>query len=327
MIRKSFWRTSQTVLKTTAFFALLAFSASYTAAQEMGNAAKSRANANIYDQQNRQIASSSGILYGIEQTKDVTSVYFLEAVVLMNVKADEYVVSLGAAQTGKTALESEQKVDGQIAQLTGSLTGMNVSAADTFVDFISQTPVYDFAATASGKTATERLTGYETKKNIIIRFRDQAMLRQITNAANRAGIFDVIKIDYVVKDIANMRTRMTEEAAKIIKRKEGLFNTLNIKMRPVAVVEDRFRVLSPDQLYRTYSAYESGEAEGFRRVIEARKVNTSYYQPLDPTVFDLSINPIGIEPVVQATLYLKVKYLPSVAPEAAKETAASATPN
>ncbi len=39
-----------------------------------------------------------------------------------------------------------------------------------------------------------------------------------------------------------------------------------------------------------------------------RKTSTFYYSPLDPAGFDAVINPAGVEPVVQFTLYLKVKY-------------------
>lgn len=286
-----------------------------TAAQEGGNASTygkspERANASTYGTQaQRPRVYSSGVLTTLEP-KDATAAYFLEALVLMNLKADEYTVSFGVAQEGKTALESEQKVDQLIAQFTSSLNGLGIQSGDTFVDFISQNPIYEYAGAASGKTATEKAAGFQTKKNIIVRYKDRNLLRRITNAANQASIFDVIKIDYVVKDIAGMRSRMLDEATKIIKQKEQLFNVLNLKLRPVAVVFEQFQTFNPDDLYQTYTAYESGDVEGYRRVIEKRKSSTSYYEPLDANDFDLAINPIGIEPVVQSTLYLRIKYLP-----------------
>ncbi|MCC6744925.1 MAG: hypothetical protein IT175_13785, partial [Acidobacteria bacterium] len=59
-------------------------------------------------------------------------------------------------------------------------------------------------------------------------------------------------------------------------------------------------------LYKTYTAYEAGEAST-ARVVDRRKTSTSYYDPLSNESFDAVINPAGIEPTVQLTLFLKVR--------------------
>jgi hypothetical protein len=87
-------------------------------------------------------------------------------------------------------------------------------------------------------------------------------------------------------------------------------NLLGIKLKPVAIVQENFQVFTPNELYRTYQAYETGETSGYKKVVEKRKPTTSYYQALNPNDFDMSLNPIGLEPIVQCTLYLRVKYLP-----------------
>jgi hypothetical protein len=62
-------------------------------------------------------------------------------------------------------------------------------------------------------------------------------------------------------------------------------------------------------MYKSYTAYESGSADSYNlRVVRNRKTSTFYYSPLDPAGFDAVINPAGMEPVVQLTLYLKIKY-------------------
>jgi hypothetical protein len=43
-------------------------------------------------------------------------------------------------------------------------------------------------------------------------------------------------------------------------------------------------------------------------VQRARKSRTFFFNPLNADGFDAVINPIVIEPVVQFTLYLRVKY-------------------
>jgi uncharacterized protein YggE len=272
--------------------------------------AQERANAATYGSGETKFTLATGDLASIETTKDVTEIYFLEATVLMNIKADEYVASFGVQGDGQTSLLSEQTVDKKIDALKSKLAALGLS--DTFTDFISQVPYYEYDS--AGKTATEKMKGYKTAKNILIRFKDRNLLRQITNAANAAGIYDLIKIDFVVNDFSGIKSRMMAEAAKIIKSKEQTYSTLGVSLKPVGVMSEKFRTYSPDELYQDYTAYESGSAQGYRRVVQKAKASTAYYSGFDGKDFDLTINQSSLEPNVQAVMYLKVKYLPTVTP-------------
>jgi hypothetical protein len=188
------------------------------------------------------------------------------------------------------------------------LNTLGIQGADIYVDFITQNPVYEYDA--QGKTAKENLIGYQTKKNVSVRYKTDPMLRQITNAANRAGIYDLIKVDYVIANQQEVKMKLMEEAVKAVKRKEEIAGLLGIKLKPVAVIQENFQVYTPNELYKTYQAYETGESSGFKKVVEKRKPTTSYYQALNPNDFDVSINPVGLEPIVQCTFYVRVKYMP-----------------
>ncbi|MBK7706442.1 MAG: SIMPL domain-containing protein [Acidobacteria bacterium] len=292
-MRKGFW-----------IFVILFFVNSFSFGQE-------RSNASTYGNTERRRSLATGELAGSEATKDVTEVFFLEATVLMNVKADEFVASFGVQGEGQTSALSEQSVDTRIDALRSKLGTIGIT--DMFVDFINQAPYYEFDA--SGKVATEKLKGYKTAKNLMIRFKDRGLLRQITNLANAAGIYDLIKIDFVVNDFAGIKQRMLTEATKIIKAKEQTYAGLGITLKPVGVVNEKFNSYSPDELYQDYTAYEAGNTQGYRRVIQKAKASTSYYDGFDGRDFDLTINPAGLEPNVQAVMYLKVKYLPTILPE------------
>lgn len=128
--------------------------------------------------------TASSYLTATESNNSETvQVYYLESSVLINLKTDGYNVVFGVAQEGKTAQESEQKVDAIVDQLIGSLNSLGIQASDVYVDFITQNPIYEYDA--QGKTAKESLTGYQTKKNISIHYKAEAALRQITNAATK----------------------------------------------------------------------------------------------------------------------------------------------
>jgi uncharacterized protein YggE len=284
------------------FFALsiiFAF-ASLALAQESGNS--------VYGggQKRHTPNVNLGNLYSSE-SKDAVSSPFVEAYVLMNVKADEYVAIFGLAQEGPTTADSNGKVDAQLKTFTAALEPLGIKSTDIFVDFITQNRVYDFAV--AGSTAKEKLTGFETKKNIAVRYRDRTLLEKILAAAAKTSIFDLIKVDYVVSDMNSVRQRLLEEASKVIKKKEENYaRLLGIKLRPSLVFQEKYDTFFPSEQYSAYVAYESGSVDDRYRTVEKRKSTTFYFNPLNGNEFDTIINAVGIEPLVQCTLYLKIKY-------------------
>ena len=73
------------------------------------------------------------------------------------------------------------------------------------------------------------------------------------------------------------------------------------------------RFIIPTGMYDSYTAFETehvGMPANRERLTTqtARKSRTFFFNGLDADGFDAVINPVMIEPVVQFTLYLKVKY-------------------
>jgi hypothetical protein len=106
-----------------------------------------------------------------------------------------------------------------------------------------------------------------------------------------------------------------EEAARVIKQKTSRYEKLlGIKLQPPAqVYAERPAVHYPTQMYDSYTAYESEQigSASFRQKYTtqaARKSRTFFFNGLDADGFDDVINPVVVEPAVQFTLYLKVKY-------------------
>lgn len=285
--------------KSVLIFSLLFFANSICNAQESGNRS--------YNQQRRKPTVNSTVLAGTSNGKDV---YFVEANVATNVKADAYTAVFGLSQEAPTAAESNSKINGLLAAFTRELSALGIKNSDVFVDFITQNKVYDY--TTSGNTTTEKFTGFETKKNIAVRYNDRESLEKIIAAAAKNSIFDLIKVDYLVNDTKSINARLYEEAVKIVKQKEAAYsNSFGIKMSPSNVANEKYDAFYPGELYAGYQAYESGNTYGDddnRRVIQQRKTKTFYYEPLDASDFDSVINSLGIEPMVQFTLYLRVQY-------------------
>ncbi len=284
--------------KISSLIILILLGAGFAQAQESGN--------RNYNAARRKPSVNSGVLVTNVNGRDN---YFIEANVAMNMKADAYVAVFGLSQEGTNAAESNAKINLLIAGFSRDLDGLGIKRSDVFVDFITQNKVYDY--TTSGSVTTEKLTGFETKKNIAVRYGDREILEKIISAAAKNSIFDLIKVDYVVNDIKAVNARLYEEAVKIIKQKETAYaNSFGIKLSPTNLANEKYDAFYPGELYAGYQAYESGNTYGDyeKRVIEKRKTKTFYYEPLDPSDFDSVINQIGIEPMVQFTLYLRMQY-------------------
>jgi uncharacterized protein YggE len=238
---------------------------------------------------------------------------FVDANILMNVKADEYVAIFALAQEGATVAECGKKMEAVLKTFAEGLQPLGIGGANRHIDFVAQNKIYGFEVT--GDVAREKLVGFELKKNVAIRFQDANLLDKLLAAAAKAEIYDLIKVDYVVKDAAKVQNKLMEEAARVIKLKSSRYEKLlGIKLLPPAqIYAERHATHYPTQQYDSYVAQETEHVDvPFRRdrftIQGARKSRTFFYNGLDGDGFDDVIDPVIVEPVVQFTLYLKLKY-------------------
>ena len=115
--------------------------------------------------------------------------------------------------------ESGQKMAATVKVFSDDLNGLGLGGDQVFVDFVAQNKIYGFEV--AGDLAREKLVGFELKKNVSIHYRDPDLLDKIVVAAARSKIFDLIKVDYVLKDINTVQDKLMDEAARIIKQKIG----------------------------------------------------------------------------------------------------------
>jgi uncharacterized protein YggE len=212
-----------------------------------------------------------------------------------------------------TVAECHQKMGATITEFTGALGSLGIGKEDWFADFVAQNKVYGYRVERD--VAREELTGFELKKNISLHYKDKLLLDKIILAAAGVKIFDLIKVDYIVKDPEAVQNRLMEEAARILKRKVAEHERLlGIKLLPPPqIYAEKPSMYAPTEMYDSYTAFESEsvEREQYRSkyVIQgARKSRTFFYNALNADGFDSVINPVVIEPMVQFTLYLKAKY-------------------
>lgn len=278
-------------------------------AQESGN--RIYGNVGYYNQTRRQPPTNTGELNVVGSYEGQYGCS-IEASVLMNLKPDAFVAVFGINEEAKESAESNDKVNAKANELTKALSGLGITKNDIFVDFITQNRIYDY--TVQGSQATENFSGFETKKTVAVRYKSRDLFEKILAAAAKLQIFDLIKVDYVVSDFESVRAKLFDEAVKVIKAKrEKYMSSLSISnLAPIGLTNEKYDAFYPSESYQRYQAYETGEGYSYNnnsssKVVQ-RKSFTFFYEPLSATKFDTMINPIGIEPIVQYTLYLRMSY-------------------
>jgi uncharacterized protein YggE len=277
-------------------------------AQHSGNVVYSEANR---AEANRKLAKGS-VAFGATSLPD-NSGMIIPAHVQMNVKADEYVAVFGVSQEGRTVQECSQKINAQIENFIGELKNIGANA-DAEVDHTTQTRTYDYQIT--GNVANEKAAGFTVKKTVSFHFKEKGLMNKLMAAGAKSGVYDLIKVDYVVNNAAAVREKLFEESVRIIKEKAGRYDKLlGVRFRSqLQIVQENYNTIFPTEAYDSYTAFETGRVSESvfndrNRVKEARKNETFFFNAQDPGNFDYVINPVVTEPVVQFSLYLQIKYL------------------
>ena len=239
----------------------------------------------------------------------VTQFQFVDAKILTSLETKGYIAVFGLVQQADKVSDANKKLDDQISAFLRSIAPLGIRPEDTYVDFVTQERVYDYAVKSG--TAREKLSGFQLKENLMIRYKDHSLLDKIVPLAAQVGIFDLIKVDYITEDLNAVRARMTEESQKIIHEKVEAYGKLGIKLTPVSVAMESFDTFQPAEAYNSYHAFETGSADDNFRVVEQRKNSTLYFEALSAGKFDTVLTPIDLQPRVQATYFLRIKYFVS----------------
>ncbi len=239
------------------------------------------------------------------------STFLVEASVAINVQADIYVATIGLAEEGTTLRDANEKIEKRIQGFINDLVKKGFDRTGIHVDMTAQNKIYDYHTTDN--TAEQYLKGFEIKKNVIVRFQAIRELDDILLMASNYQIFDLVKVDYIVSDLAAIHTRLFQSAMEIIEQKKGMYTAaMKVALLPGAeIYQDQFYSFYPEQLYKSYTAYESSEVyneyDQYTRK-DIRKSATIYYDKINYSGFDKIINPAVIEPAVEFVLTLAMKY-------------------
>jgi uncharacterized protein YggE len=240
------------------------------------------------------------------------SEFTVTSLVLINVKADILVVTLGLNQEGKAVKECSENINKRIDGFKQKLKSLGAKDKDVYVDFISQTRIYDYEV--KGATAMQYETGFEIKKNVIIRLANTKKLDELISLAAEFEIYDVVKAEYVNEKVDEINANLFSEAIKISNAKKDQYvKAFGLMLSDeFSVAETAIYSVQPKTQYKKYQAFESSDVSNYYNnqyvKKEQRKNRTFYYEGLDTTSFDKVINPDDPEVCLQYVVEMKVVY-------------------
>ena len=241
--------------------------------------------------------------------------YSFQTNVLYNAKADAYTAIFNTLQLGETAEEADSLISSRINQMQNELIGLGLKGEDIFIDMISQVPIFEIEVEKKlfSKKHIEVPKGIELQKNIHIRFSKGDLLDRILAIAAKYEIYDLVKVDYFIENTAEIYKELQEKAIAYHREQIASYKPLGIDLDTFLVAfSDQYSVSFPINQYLSYQGFSSASLQRKlkenQEVDQIRKPQTMYYQSLPYESFDVIINPIIHEPVVQFTCQLQVYY-------------------
>ena len=243
----------------------------------------------------------------------------LETNVLYNAVAQHYVAIYSLKEEAAGLEVCHRQLQDKLDKFIAELQTLGIPPANLHIDVISQTPVlgYDIMLRGGSYQTETREIGFVLKKNIHVRYDNEQMTHTVMDAAARAGIYDLVKVDYIVTDAAAIQTELRSRATEALNRRVEQYKAMGVAVeRLINITSESFAVQYPRDRYFSYTAIHNTSlnqlnnneiAEGIRSAA-AEKNKTFYYDKLAFDNYDVVINPVVVAPVVQFVYNLRVKY-------------------
>lgn len=233
---------------------------------------------------------------------------------LANVKADAYMAIFNITQVGETASKANEIVNQRYQAFIAEIASF-VKADDVYLDMVSQVPIYEVEVTQKlfSKTYNEVPKGFELQKNIHVLYHKGADLDKILEAAAKHEIYDLIKVDYFIEDGDKVFSKLRDSLLLLVDQQVKSYNKLlGEKLDTVyKSVQENKAMTFPVDRYSKYTAASSSSVDALNKksgVTAVRKPTIMFYDKLSYHNFDIIMNPIVLEPVVQYTYQIKVQY-------------------
>jgi hypothetical protein len=232
---------------------------------------------------------------------------------IYNEKATSQRAVFSVLQIGKNAEETTKLMDERLESVVKSITTFNPEI-EVIIDMISFVPLYNYEIQKkifNPKTYNEKPSGFELKKNLIIKFKKTNDLNTIMNICAKQEIYDLAKVDYVTSNLDHIRdvlqVKAAEEYKQMLTNYSAIMNTDLFKKEKS--LTEGYNTVYPMESYRSYSAYSQASInfEPESTVNNVRKNNTQFYDAALAKTHTFVVNADITEPTIQIFYDLTIK--------------------
>ena len=235
---------------------------------------------------------------------------------LSNQRASSYTAIFNVTQLGKTAELTNNALINRIQPFVNELKSLGIPEEDIYVDMVNFLPKYEYDVSKklfSPKTYKEVPIGFELQKNVHIRFTKVTDLDQMITAAAKQEIYDIVKVDYFVENPDEKYSQLREESMKYLQEIKKQYQNIGIELDSAYVITgENAWVAYPGDRYESYRAFSSQSLSPQQKVdAKVDKVDkpvSRFYDAVPANDYDIVINPEIVEPTVQYSYNLLVRF-------------------
>ena len=281
----------------------------------------------LYSEGNSNWTLNAGVPQVVQQKAYFTNPneIVMEVNAMYNATANSYLAIFHLAQVGNTAREADSLMNGRITAFRKAMKNLSLKDSDFVVDMLSMLPVYEIEVTkkAFSKTYTEVPAGFEIQKNLHIHFYSTQDLDKIITAAAMNEIYDLIKVEYFVKDQDAIYDTLRKTASDLIEKRIKQYADLGVAMEGQwTLAADQTGVYFPLDRYTSYTSNAVISLEAAKKkgaVTQMKRPTSFYYNKIPYTGYDIVVNPEMVEPAVQYTYNIQVKFVMEKKPKTPQE--------
>ena len=235
---------------------------------------------------------------------------------MANEKAVSYTAIFAMMQVGKTADETNTLLNARLDGFLADLKNLGVPSTDIYVDMVNFLPKYEYDVSKklfSKKTYTEIPKGFELQKNVHIRYTNPALLDRIVTVAARQEIYDIVKVDYFVKDSEKVYAQLRDASFQYLAQIKSQYRTAGIRLDSAYLITaESAWVTYPINQYESYQVFSTQRLDNDEKsnsiVNNADKPVSRFYNAVPGNDYDIVINPELLEPAVQFSYNLIVRF-------------------
>lgn len=290
-----------------------------SSAQILGNYKRKESNVYIQNQQNLSNEFGPSVQYrSVAKAAQIVGNNILDISInaLSNQRATSYTAIFNVTQLGQTAEQTNNALTNRINPFVNELKAIGIQGEDIYIDLVNFLPKYEYDVSKklfSKKSYKEIPIGFELQKNVHIRFSDAGLIDQIVTAAAKQEIYDIVKVDYYVENPEEKYNELRQAAMAYLNNIKEQYKDIGIELDSAYLITgENAWVAYPGDRYQSYTAY-SGQSLSAQQKVDAKvdkidKPISRFYDAIPATDYDIVINPEIVEPSVQYSYNLLVRF-------------------